>query len=201
MTRATAHRLFAAALSASGLAVCLPAHAQLGANPMGIATPKQVPQPAQPAPAPALPGSRPAAESPAPLDRLPSEMSPTEALFDAINRGDLGSARDAVARGAELNGKNVLGLTPLELSVDLGRNEISFLLLSMRGSIAAERPPVAAERQQAEATPAGFQRRRGSQALRQFEAAPGPAPVASNGGTPVPSAGFLGFDIGNGREH
>ena len=60
-------------------------------------------------------------------------MEPTEALFDAINRGDIGTARDAISRGADLHGHNVLGMTPLELSVDLGRNDISFMLLSMRG--------------------------------------------------------------------
>jgi ankyrin repeat protein len=60
-------------------------------------------------------------------------MPPTDALFDAINRGDIAAARDALNRGADLNGVNVLGMTPMELSVDLGRNDISFLLLSMRG--------------------------------------------------------------------
>ncbi len=41
-------------------------------------------------------------------------------------------ARDAISRGADLNGHNILGMIPMELSVDLGRNDISFLLLSMR---------------------------------------------------------------------
>src|ERR1700757_1385559 len=67
------------------------------------------------------------------LSRPPSDMEPTDALFDAINRGDIGAARDAISRGADLRGHNVLGMTPMELSVDLGRNDISFLLLSMRG--------------------------------------------------------------------
>jgi hypothetical protein len=61
-------------------------------------------------------------------------MEPTEALFDAINRGDIATARDAISRGADLHGHNVLGMTPLELSVDLGRNDISFMLLSMRAA-------------------------------------------------------------------
>ena len=61
------------------------------------------------------------------------DMPPTEALFDAINRGDLAAAKDAINRGADINGRNVLGLTPLDLSVDLGRNNISFVLLSLRG--------------------------------------------------------------------
>ncbi len=69
----------------------------------------------------------------APAERVPTDMPPTEALFDAINRGDLTGAKDAIGRGADIHGHNVLGLTPLELSVDLGRNTISFLLLSLRG--------------------------------------------------------------------
>ena len=61
-------------------------------------------------------------------------MQPTDALFDAINRGDIATARDAISRGADLQGQNILGMTPLELSIDLGRNDISFLLLSMRAA-------------------------------------------------------------------
>ena len=61
-------------------------------------------------------------------------MQPTDALFDAINRGDIATARDAISRGADLQGQNILGMTPLELSVDLGRNDISFMLLSMRAA-------------------------------------------------------------------
>ena len=73
-------------------------------------------------------------------------MEPNEALFDAINRGDIGAARDAISRGADLQGHNILGMTPLELSVDLGRNDISFLLLSMRaGDEKANRQATAAQ--------------------------------------------------------
>src|SRR5262249_3774150 len=75
-------------------------------------------------PPPALPGTKPAGEAAAPT-QLPSDMSPTDALFDAINRGDVATAREAVNRGANLEGHNLLGLTPLELAVDLGRNDIS----------------------------------------------------------------------------
>ncbi len=77
---------------------------------------------------PALPGATSAGV--APSKHPGSDLPPTESLFDAINRGDLAAARDAIARGAELHTPNVLGLTPLELSVDLGRNDITFLLLS-----------------------------------------------------------------------
>ena len=67
-------------------------------------------------------------------------MSPNDALFDAINRGDIAAARDALSRGAELDAHNLLGMTPMELSVDLGRNDISFLLLSYRVRTAGRRP-------------------------------------------------------------
>jgi hypothetical protein len=81
---------------------------------------------------PALPGARVNKSEAAPAEPGAADLPPTEALFDAINRGDMLSARDAVNRGADLNGHNVLGLTPLDLSVDLGRNDITFLLLSLR---------------------------------------------------------------------
>src|SRR5580700_2321613 len=61
---------------------------------------------------PSLPGTKAPVEAAAPT-MSPTDMTPTEALFDAINRGDTASARDAVNRGADLHGVNVLGLTPL----------------------------------------------------------------------------------------
>ncbi len=87
---------------------------------------------------PSLPGTK-APTAAAQPTMSPADMTPTEALFDAINRGDIAGARDAINRGADLHGLNVLGLTPLELSVDLGRNDISFLLLSMRDADATSR--------------------------------------------------------------
>jgi hypothetical protein len=131
----------------------LPAAAQT-ANPAAIQTPGyrlgQSPKSEKavrgPEPPPALPGSRAESAGAAPAQRPLAEMPPTEALFDSINRGDLPGTRDAISRGADLQGTNVLGLTPLELSVDLGRNEISFLLLSLRGSsgFSGSRPSEAA---------------------------------------------------------
>ena len=88
-------------------------------------------KPALPAPE-AIPGSKPMVPA-APPTHAPSDMQPSDALFDAINRGDITAARDALSRGADLSSVNILGMTPMELSVDLGRNDISFLLLSMRG--------------------------------------------------------------------
>jgi hypothetical protein len=158
----------------------------------------------QVAPPPVLPGTKTAPEAAAPT-MSPSDMSPTEALFDAINRGDLAAARDAMNRGAELHGENVLGLTPLELSVDLGRNDISFLLLSLREGDATH----AAGTQKggdakAALLRAGAASKRVSRSRVATVAAPAsdeavaeaPRIYSGNGGTPIPAAGFLGFGEG-----
>lgn len=62
------------------------------------------------------------------------DIEPTVALFEAINRGSVSAARDAINRGADLNGHNILGQTPLDMSIDLNRNPITFLILSLRNS-------------------------------------------------------------------
>ena len=114
---------FLVLLCAAGLA--LPAHAQSNAR-SGLGPTLPAPQEkARPAPPPALPGSRGEPAAVAPATKLPGDMAPTEALFDSINRGDTAAGRDAISRGADLNARNVLGLTPLELAVDLGRPELS----------------------------------------------------------------------------
>jgi hypothetical protein len=147
-------------------------------------------------PPPALPGAA-STGAAAPPSRPATDMEPTDALFDAINRGDIGAARDAISRGADLRGHNILGMTPMELSVDLGRNDISFLLLSMRGeddsrgrqALSAQttaKPPATRQAKQVPPRPAA--RVAGSapaQTARLF---------AGDGGTPNPNAGFLGFD-------
>ena len=53
-----------------------------------------------------------------------------------------------MARGADLDARNVLGLTPTDAAVDQGRTEIMFFLLSVRGGTRSGGPPpeaVAAE--------------------------------------------------------
>jgi hypothetical protein len=163
------------------------------------------------APPPVLPGTKAAPEAAAPSTSAAS-LSPTEALFDAINRGDAAAARDAVNRGADMHGQNVLGLTPLELSVDLGRNEISFLLLSMR-----EEDPTSRARRgtnqrgvaQRDSDPResmllGAAARGGGRTRATTVSARAPdEPVVAtprlysgNGGAPIPAAGFVGFDGG-----
>jgi hypothetical protein len=155
-----------------------------------------------PAPA-ALPGAQSNGDA-APMDRPPSDLKPNDALFDAINRGDIGSARDALSRGADLRATNVLGLTPTELSVDLGRNDITFLLLSMRGSSRGGRAPVAdagkpAPPRTAKAEPPRPPARPAPQRTPAVAAAPARATPASvqqyadMPAAPVPQAGFLGF--------
>ena len=149
------------------------------------------------APPDALPGAAVDKDRIIPSDHGVSDLPPTEALFDAVNRGDIADARDAISRGAEINGRNVLGLTPLDLSVDLGRNDITFLLLSLRDLDGPTRPKVVPASGKP-AKPAKAAPDRTLTARASAPAAP-PAPrnaalFAGNGGAPVPNAGFLGFD-------
>eukprot|EP01037_Dinobryon_pediforme_P002581 gene2581-2621_t len=151
--------------------------------------------PGKAAPPPGLPGAQLNKDRVAPSERAATDMPPTEALFDSINRGDIAAARDAIARGADYNARNVLGLTPLDQSIDLSRNDITFLLLSLRGSSA---PQVASG-------PASGEKKPSKEAAAR--PAPKPAPVAApprpvaqaqrpqqaGGGTPNPQSGFLGF--------
>lgn len=163
-------------------------------------------QASQPKPAlvppPAVPGAR-STLGAAPITKLPSDMQPNEALFDAINRGDIAGVRDAFSRGAELRAQNVLGLTPTELAVDLGRNDIALLLLSMRGE-EARGGRRAATASPETTVPGGRPSLAASKSISAAKAASAPAVmppakprlIANDGGTPNPSAGFLGFDAG-----
>lgn len=149
-----------------------------------------------------LPGAK--ARTPvAPASKMASDMAPNEAMFDAINRGDIAAVKDAISRGARLDARNVLGMRPLELSVDLGRNDISFLLLSLRGE-GAPPPHNPGQEMTQKATGAEL---KAAQAARPRGARVAAAPVpvaakpasapklfANDGGSPLPNAGFLGFD-------
>ncbi len=155
----------------------------------------------------ALPGATPRAPA-APATKPMGDLEPNDALFDAINRGDIAGVRDALNRGADLNSVNILGMTPMELSVDLGRNDISFLLLSMRGEdsgrgsrlVTRDKPGAGAGGKTAQsgrpATPARVVAARTAPAAKAPVAvrqAATPRLFANDGGTPLPSAGFLGF--------
>ncbi|GGG35366.1 hypothetical protein GCM10010964_24060 [Caldovatus sediminis] len=204
--------LLAAGLAAAGLAIggATPALAQQRA-PGEPLLPNQ-PEPERRAPPPALPGLS-ARQAPQPIPADPARaqsLSPNAALFDAIARGDLAAARDAVARGADLNARNVLGLTPLDAAVDQRRDEIAFFLLSARGTAArgTARPPANAIAGTAEGAAAmrGANPARPAVAPRRAAAppavVPGAAPpaqprlFANDGGAPIPEIGFLGFDAG-----
>ncbi|HVY16570.1 MAG TPA: hypothetical protein VHB27_15190 [Rhodopila sp.] len=167
------------------------------------AKPAQKPAPAEPS---GIPGAK-ARQPAAPATHAASDMSPNDALFDAIDRGDIAAARDALNRGADLDARNVLGMTPMELSVDLGRNDISFLLLSLRGEDGDQAPrsagrnagqgtPVLATGKSSSApTPVARTRRAPAKASQIIAEKPIAAPKlwANDGGAPQPSAGFLGF--------
>ncbi len=164
------------------------------------------------APPDAIPGAK-ARQPAAPATRSANDLNPTEALFDAIDRGDIAAARDALNRGADLKGVNVLGMTPMELSVDLGHNDISFLLLSLRegdsgrdsrtpnrGARAGGQPSVFDKPGVVAKAPAP-----GHKTTAVTKAVPAPGKVAAekpaalpklgsnDGGAPQPNAGFLGF--------
>ncbi len=166
-------------------------------------------RPAAPPPA-GLPGAQSQPNTAALPSTPPAMLDPTEELFDAINRGDLTAARDAVSRGADVNGENELGLTPVQVSVDLGHNDITFLLLSNGAGRASGGPPGA------KLAPSGNQLLTGGKAggrsaaaraekparvahVRVTEKVPAadrqlPRLYANDGGSPIPNAGFLGFD-------
>jgi hypothetical protein len=181
-----------------------------GFNPSGVPNFGQAapaaPTAARPPPV-GLPGAQPKG-APAPPTQPPALMSPTDAMFDAINRGDLAAAQDALGRGADLNGHDVLGMTPVQLSIDLGRNDITFLLLSAGGGAATPSQATAAALAAQSGTKgvgsgklARSAERRSTRLVRANTVA-APAPIqtprlfAGNGGSPIPSAGFLGFDPG-----
>ena len=166
---------------------------------------------------PALPGASSKANQAIPSDKLATDMSPNDALFDAINRGDIGDARDAIKRGAELTARNVLGLTPIDLSVDLSRNDITFMMLSLRGAPTAGSGPKLAAAGGAAKPGAKSPGAKSPGAMSSdaksgktllsaashkpkptMAAAPTPPPkrqqlVSSDPGRPAPQAGFLGF--------
>ena len=151
---------------------------------------KSEPKPKEP-PA-AIPGAVPNPDAAViPADKVAAEMSPNDALFDAINRGDLVAAKDAVSRGAQLEAHNVLGQTPTDAAIDLNRNDITFLLLSMRGAVSSSRPAVQQAAVQQAAAQQAAARVKGA---RRGKAVPAAAKVlANNRGVPNPSVGFNGF--------
>ena len=202
-----------AALACFAVLAAAPSHAQLVTGKTGPLN--KAPDRPKAAPLPdALPGAAIDKDRVAPSDKVISDMSPNDALFDGINRGDIATVRDAVNRGADLGSRSVLGQTPIELSVDLGRNDITFLLLSLRGTEggnSGSRPPLtkqaAAKADRATAAELRAEKAAAAKAARDQLRSTGiaarePAPraggstarqFATDGGAPVPASGFLGF--------
>jgi len=200
--------LTACALAIGGAAACAGAARAQGFGTPGMGMPGDAPSfgreqldrslRAQRRPPSALPGAAAKQEPIAPPSRVPTLMSPTEALFDAVNRGDMAGVRDAISRGADLGAVNELGLTPLDLSIDLGRSDISFLLLSMRnaGQQQVAQAAPAEKALEASGPPARAKPPRHLATRVTVEPAGEPSLprlFAGNGGEPIPSAGFLGF--------
>ncbi len=149
-------------------------------------------------------------------------LSPNDELFDAIDRGDMNAARDAVARGADLSATDAVGQTPIDESVSLGRNNITFLLVTLlhangsqitdaQGPMAMPPPNtlgLSSKDQKISAAPVSFfspaapavrRHTKNRYASTQSGAEMPPAPAvgapsgADSSGTPIPSAGFVGF--------
>ena len=128
-------------------------------------------------------------------------VNPTEALFDAINLGDIDEVRAAVGAGANIGARNVLGLTPLDLALDLGQTEIAFFLMSLGRAPTRAQPPEPTAQRAPGPVPPGAGRGQAPPASGPATLAPAAAVPAAplwrgDGGTPVPEAGFLGFDAG-----
>jgi hypothetical protein len=127
-----------------------------------------------------------------------NQGDPTTGLFTAINANDYAGAQDAISRGADLTARNTLGETPLDLSIALNQNSITFLLLGARNETSGQPAavtqgtsgahvrahplthtmPAAMETPPAYAPPARV---------------PAPPLAGNDPGTPNAASGFLGF--------
>ncbi|ATJ91230.1 ankyrin repeat domain-containing protein [Acetobacter tropicalis] len=145
------------------------------------------------APPAAIPGA--GAEDDDDGEHSNTDMEPTAALFDAINRGSISAAKESINRGADLHSKNVLGQTPLDMSIDLNRNPITFLLLSLRGNDDRVRTDVAAETRSMKMENGSGHLTIGGSAGRHG-ALPHESRYDTSGGRPQPDVGFLGFSGG-----
>ena len=100
-----------ASLRLASLLLALPLGLPGAALAQGMVRPPPQARP-EAAPAPALPGLA-ARRAPAPIaGDSTANLSPNAALFDAINRGDLAAARDAVSRGGDRIRSGRGGLAP-----------------------------------------------------------------------------------------
>jgi len=190
---------YTAATLGLALAFAPAAHAQdvPGGNPAGMSGPSVQPRAPEPDIAPpALPGAYTPGIATAPKMAKTFTGDPTTALFDAINKDDYNAAQDALSRGADLNAQNGLGETPLDLSIELNHNNITFMILSARNEdgdnagtpetvSAAPGPTPAVHHHHLHAMPAN---------APSPMAAAKPAPKTSGAGAPDVRAGYLGFE-------
>ncbi len=189
--------VLALALSTPAFAQSMPGTNQTGAGGDG---PTIQPRPVTPDIAPpALPGAG-AAPGLATAPQVAHTISgdPTTALFDAINKNDYNAAQDALSRGADLTAQNPLGETPLELSIDLNHNSITFMILAARNETGQNSGPLATGEPTinpapAAAPPTSHKARAVPAAMETPPASTRPE-YGTNGGTPNPSAGFMGFN-------
>jgi hypothetical protein len=179
------------------LPVATLAQGRLGGGPLQPANPR-TPERERPQ---GLPGLQARPNQVIPPTTSPAGMNPNDALFDAISRGDVATARDAVSRGADTNARNALGLTAIDSAVDQGRPEMIFYLLSLRGSAGSAPPPPGSE------APPPLRGRPGREPREARAPATPAAPAApaaprtarlfaGDGGAAQPEIGFLGFDAG-----
>jgi hypothetical protein len=173
-----------------------PAAAQsnpIGGNPSGMNNPAaHAPVHTLENAPPALPGAGVPAPATGPVVQAPITGDPTTALFTAINNADYNAAQDAISRGADMTAQNSLGETPLDLSIALNRNTITFLLLSARNEVAdggGPQGPVTAQPAVAAAKPSFTTHATPARAMAPTHS----NTLSNNPGTPDPSAGFLGF--------
>ncbi len=187
------------ALSLALSIVAAPALAQMapGMGAGGAPRPRpQSPEQAPPAPMPGALTAAPLATAPKPKKAISGD--PTQALFTAINNGDYNAAQEALSQGANIDAQNQFGETPLQLSIALNRDKLTFLLLQTRNELAAQNGtagPMGAP-WTLQATPMADVKTK-SHAAPALSAPPRQALPASPPGTPDPAAGFLGFGAKN----
>ena len=121
----------------------------------------------------------------------PQTGDPTAQLFNAINSNDYNSAQDAISRGADIDAQNALGETPLDLSVSLNRNSITFMLLSNRTADGSDSGATVSGTPSGSVAPSTT--KTAAVPIKLIEAPNQPTVPGNNPGVPNPAAGFLGF--------
>ena len=75
-----------------------------------------------------------------------AEMSPeTRALFRAVSAGNMGAVKKTLLAGADINGENASGLTPVDVAIDGNNFKIAHYLLAWRKHRQSVRQPQIAQ--------------------------------------------------------